>query len=66
MNEDSATATMIRAMEEFSVSEPKAVLIVFMCEDGSVKFSSNIDGPALKLGLLDFARAMILNRAFCA
>lgn len=64
MDEDSATNVLIRTMEEFGQSEPTSVLIIFVCEDGSVKYSSNIDGATTKLGMLDFAREIILRRAF--
>ena len=64
MDDNSATHVLIRTMEEFGQSEPTAVLVIFVCEDGSVKYSSNIDGAMMKLGMLEFAKALVLNRVF--
>lgn len=67
MGEDnSATGVLIKAMEEFGQSEPTSVLVIFVCEDGCIKYSSNIDSTAMKLGMLDMTRELIMRRAFGA
>ena len=54
-----ATATLIRAMESFSASEPKAVLIIHTDESGAVVVTANV-GKCLALGMIETVKHMIL------
>jgi len=55
-----ANETVISAMEEFSVAEPKAVVIIFTDENGDVIIKGNT-GKCLALGLIENAKHMILS-----
>lgn len=55
-----ANETVISAMEEFSTSEPKAVVIIFTDHNGDIIIKGNT-GKCLALGLIENAKHLILN-----
>jgi hypothetical protein len=56
----SAQDTIIRAMEEFSIAEPKALVILHTDEAGELVITANT-GKCLALGMIETARSMILT-----
>ena len=55
-----AQETVIRAMEEFAVSEPKAVVIIHTDEAGELVVTGNT-GKCQALGMIETAKHMILS-----
>jgi hypothetical protein len=56
----SANETIIRAMEEFAISEPKAIVIIHTDESGELVITGNT-GKCLALGMIETAKYMILT-----
>ena len=56
----SANDTIIRAMEEFGISEPKAIVIIHTDESGELVINGNT-GKCLALGMIETAKHMILT-----
>lgn len=55
-----AQATIIRAMEEFAIAEPKGIVIIHTDEAGEVVINGNT-GKCLALGMIETAKHMILR-----
>lgn len=58
------TELLIETMELFSESEPSAVIVIFVAEDGFMKYKSNIDSTCMKIGMLEFAKECVVRTAF--
>jgi len=55
-----AQDTLIAAMEQFSMGEPKAIIILHTDETGALVITANT-GKCLALGMLETAKHMILR-----
>ncbi len=55
-----ANETIIRAMEEFGISEPKGIVIIHTDESGELVINGNT-GKCLALGMIETAKHMILT-----
>lgn len=47
-------------MENFSISEPKSILIIYTCEDGGVEINANV-GKCMALGMMETVKNMIFK-----
>ena len=63
-NPDSPTELLVEVMESFSDAEPSSMLIIYTDEKGMLQYRSNIDSTSMKIGMLEFAKQIILDRAF--
>jgi hypothetical protein len=58
------TELLIEAMESFGESEPSAVIVVYVSDDGFMKYKSNINSTCMKIGMLEFAKECVTRKAF--
>ncbi len=59
-----ATEVLVEAMESFGESEPEVVLVLYTNAEGNLVWKTNTDSIAMKLGMMMYAEACMLNRIF--
>jgi hypothetical protein len=59
-----ASELMIECLEKFGELEPEHAILIFTTKLGHVAYRSTDINVAVKLGMLEFAREMIVRRAF--
>ena len=65
MREKMPTATeVLAAMESFGESEPEVVIILYTNAEGNLVWNTNTDSIAMKLGMMRYAEAGMLNKIF--
>ena len=57
----SATDTLVNAMEEFGRAEPKECMIIWTDSEGDICWSSTTDALTVKLGMIELVKAMIIK-----
>jgi hypothetical protein len=60
----SPSELMIETLEKFGSMEPEHALVIYISKDGHIAYNSTGTSVALKLGLMDFVREMLMRRAF--
>lgn len=55
--------TLINCLENFGTDEPDAVMVVWTTRSGDIAWSSSTDRMSLKVGMLELAKAHILELA---
>lgn len=58
-----STEMLIKVFEDFANDEPEELMVIFTDKGGNIAFHSNTDSTSKKLGLIEFAKAMILKSA---
>lgn len=58
---ETASEVVIKALEDFGISEPETVLILFTNEAGNICCRSNTDSTCMKVGMLRYAERILLN-----
>lgn len=58
----SATDTLMSAMEDFGESEPKECMVIWTDEGGDICWSSTTDSQAMKLGMLEMVKQLVIGR----
>ncbi len=54
---------MMVCLEDFGKSEPRAVLVIYVNDDGDLCTSSSSASLSLKIGMLEMAKDLMLHRA---
>ena len=54
--------TLMAAMTEFGVVEPKECIIVWIDEGGDICWSSSTDSQSAKLGMVEMLRTILKNQ----